>query len=193
MISPGTRFAWARPLVPLALCLVVVALLVAIRPDPATDFRRSYSDVEIEQIGSLRAFDVEVIEVARATEVPRDGEAFGSAQALIIVTVEASVRTTRTFFGGIALITADDHEYEPRPEFSQAEPNATEPGFSVLGRYVFEVPPSRLDGARLRVDPDGGEFDVYDAAVRVDLGLDGDTPVTTLPGPLPDSRQWVTS
>jgi hypothetical protein len=90
MISPGTRFAWARPLVPLALCLAVVALLVAVRPDPATDFRRSYRDVEIEQIGTLRAFDVEVIEVERAREVPRDGTAFVSEQALIIVTVDVS-------------------------------------------------------------------------------------------------------
>ena len=187
------RFGWFRPLAPLALCLVVVALLVAIRPDPATDFRRSFSDVAIDQTGSLRAFDVTVTEVARAAEVPRSGEPFVSEQALVIVTVEAAVRTTRTHFGGVALITADDHEYAPRPEFSQAEPQATQPGFSVLGHYVFEVPPERLDGARLLVDPDGAEFDVYDAAVRVDLGLDAATPVTPRSGPLPDSRQWVTS
>ena len=36
------------------------------------------------------------------------------------------------------------------------------------------------------------EWDVYDAAVRVDLGLNESTPADVLDDPLPDTTTWVT-
>ena len=191
MIATRKRVARVRPLVPLALCLVVVALLVAIRPDPATDFRRSYSDVGVNRPDGSGPSTWRY-QRARVAAVPRDGSAFVSEQALIIVTVEASVRTTRTFFGAIALITADGHVVRAEAGIRRAEPSITQPGFTTAGSLVFELPPSRLAGARLLVDPDGAEFDVYDAAVRVDLGLTRATPADVLDDPLPDASTWVT-
>ncbi len=55
------------------------------------------------------------------------------------------------------------------------------------------MPPSRLAGARLLVDPDGAEFDAYDAAVRVNLGLSAATPIETLTDPLLNATSRVTS
>jgi hypothetical protein len=176
----------------LAVCLVAVAVLVAVRPDPVTDFRRSYADVGLNEPGRLRVFDVTVTSARRVVSVPRTKAPFTSDQALIIVGLEGAVRVAPTYFTAITLITGDGRSYEPRPEFAGAGPSITQPGFTTAGSLVFELPPSRLDGARLLVDPDGAEFDVYDAAVRVDLGLNESTPADVLDDPLPDTTTWVT-
>ena len=188
---PGRRTR-GRALLAFAACLVAVAVLVAVRPDPATDFRRSYADVGLNEQGRLRVFDVTVTSARRVAAVPRTEAPFTSDQALVVVGLEGAVRLAPSYFTAITLITEDGRSYEPRPEFASAAPSLTQPGFTTAGSLVFELPPSRLAGARLLVDPDTGEFDVYDAAVRVDLGLGESTPPDVLAGPLPASTTWVT-
>lgn len=183
---PGLRAAHGAGILGLVGCLILVAVLVGIRPDPITDFRRSYRDVGIGEQGQLRAFDITVTGVSRVAAVPLTEGAYVSDQTLIVVELEGSATTARAHFSELTLMTADGHSYDPRPEFSLPALPITQPGFTSTGSLIFEVPPDRLEGANLVVDPDPAEFDAYDIAVRVELGLDESTPVETLTDPLPE-------
>ena len=101
--SPGPA------LLALAVCLVAVAVLVAVRPDPATDFRRSYADVAVNEQGRLRVFDVTVTSARRVVSVPRTEAPFTSDQALVVVGMEGAVRLAPSYFTSITLISEDGH------------------------------------------------------------------------------------
>ncbi len=173
-------------------CLLVVAVLVAVRPDPATDFRRRTVEIEVGQIGALRQFDITATQVRRATAVPVGSSSFVTEQALVVVDLRAAVRRAPTSFTGLSLVTEDGAAYAVRPEFASAGLTATQPGFTITSTVVFEVPTERLPGARLVIDPDGQEFDVFDTAVRIDLGLSARSPVAVITEPLPAARTEVT-
>lgn len=157
-------------------CLVVVALIAVLAPNPATDVRRQWADVGVGEVGSLRLYDAEVTRVRTSTSVAADryGDPLTSDAVLVVVDLRLSVRVRVSNFEEISLLTADDQSFLPRPEFSAAEPTQTQPGFTRTGTVVFEVPADRLAGARLLVEPDSTAFVGYDRAVRVDLGLGPD-------------------
>ncbi len=100
---PSRRRRRSHPVLGLAACLLVIAVLVAIRPDPVTDFRRSYADVALNQPGRLRTFDITVTGVQRVAAVPRSAVPFTSDQALVVVELEGSARVAPSYFNKITV------------------------------------------------------------------------------------------
>lgn len=176
----------------LLLCLAVVALLVAIRPDPVEDARRAWVTVPIGVAASTRNAEVEVVQVQLTRSLLRYDQPIGTDQTFVLVTWRGSVADTPDGFRRVTLRTRDGSAYDPRPEFISAAPGTTQPGFTSRGTSVFEVATDRVSGARFVVDGGGGEFDVYDRAVRVDLGLTADTPVENQVAELPAATVEVT-
>ena len=155
-----------RGVLGLLACVALAVVIAVVVPDPTTDVRRRYADV---QVGELAA----TAEVSALIT---------SDLALVVVSVEASARQRVWLFNQVVLRTGDERDYEPRTEFIEAGLAETQPGFTRSATLVFEVPPDRVPGARLVVDPDSASFDAYAAALRIDLGLRA--PIDLEPGPV---------
>ncbi len=168
----------------LLVCLALVVLITTVTPDPATDVRRRWDDVSLGDWGEMDRASVRATEVRLTRSVVDERtDVLASEVTFVMVDVEARVRRQRMLFTGVSLRTADGHDYSPRTEFLSEGLGLTDPGFTRLATVVFEVPDDRVARARLVIDRDGAAFDVYAAAIRVDLGLTARTPVE--PGPLP--------
>lgn len=172
-------------------CLALAVLIAVVVPNPTTDVRRRYADAKVGELAATAVVAARVTQVrlARAAQAGESEDAWVSNQALVVVSVEASVRRQVTQFSKVSLRTRTGQDYEPRDEFIVAGLGETQPGFTRLGTLVFEVPPDRVPGAELVIDADGASFDVYAEAVRIDLGLKA--PVTLEPGPVPVPESTV--
>lgn len=169
----------------LAACLAVVAGLTLATGDRADSVPVRYDDVEVGEAGVATTFDATVLDVALAQTVRRDEYSevdLTTDAAFVVVTVTADARTdTLLLSGNVALETADGRRYAPRDELTTAQPPTVEPGFSTTGTYVFEVPPDRVPGARLLIEPGVALFLTHDTTIRVDLALDASTAVAPSP------------
>lgn len=196
MTREQSRFTFRRrgrsPWWALVVCLLLVAVLSGVRPDLTVDFRRDYVDVATGERGELRDFDVTITSAHLVRQIDVGERAYVSTGTFVVVTGEGSVRRKPTFFKNISLQTSGGDLYDPRPEFSAAQIAIAQPGFTSQGSLAFEVPTGQAAQALLLVDPDLGEFDSYDRAVRVDLGLSAATPVAPGPLVLPPSKVRVT-
>ena len=161
-------------------CLVLALTIAAVTPDPASDLRRRWSDAGVGGWAQTPDVRARVSSVAVVRSADRGyGEPFTSRESLLVAAVDASVRRQVVLFSHVYLLTADGHEYAPRPEFVSAGLGLTQPGFTRHATLVFEVPPDRLAQAALVLDADAASVDAYADAVRVDLGLRA--PVRTSP------------
>lgn len=186
-MSRRDRAGWATLLV----CLLVVVLVSATAPDPATDVRRARADVAIGEAGQVDHAEVVVERVRRARAVTTAYERrLDSAATFVLVDVRAAVTGESVAFRGVRLETRDGHRYAARPELPAL--TTTQPGFTRVGTLVFEVPDARVAGARLVVESDQGAYDVYSRAVRVDLALRADDPPEPGPVPVPEPALEVT-
>lgn len=172
--------------------VAVLAVLAVAAPEFGYESRYSYDDVAVGEVGRLREYDAEVTGVRLADRIRRLDGALDTEHAFVVVSLDASARTEGQNLGNLALRTADDVRYDPRPEWFSAEPPSTQPGFTSSGTLVFEVPRDDLAGAVLVVGPDSGETTGFDRAVRVRLGLAADTPAEP-ELELPDATTRVTS
>jgi hypothetical protein len=173
--------------------IAVIAALTLAAPEFDYESRYRYDDVAVGELGRLREYDATVPAVRLVRSVALYEEAISTEHAFVVITIEAAVRTEGQGFGNLELRTRSGHRYEPRPDWFAAGLKPTQPGFSVRGAQVYEVPTDRLRGAVLIIGPDEGETTTFDAAVRVDLGLSGREPVEPGPVVLPESSTWVTA
>jgi hypothetical protein len=165
------RREWAA----LAVCLAVVAAIGLATGDRADSVPVAYDDVAVGETGVSSEFAARVLDVQLTRAVQRDefSDPITTDAAFAVVALAADARTgTVTFSRDVWLVTADGVRYAPRPEVSFAQPSLVEAGFTAAGTFVFQVPPDRLAGARLLVEPTVATFEVHDVTVRVDLGLD---------------------
>lgn len=175
MTVPATRpvrtgIGWRDRLLPVAVALALVAVLSATAPD-LTVPPRQWVPLAAGEQGTLRDFTLQVTQVRQASAVDVRGEPLTTTAVFVVVGVEADVLRAPVNFTSVALQTRSGDRYDPRPEWVTARPPMTQPGFTVRGTWVFEVPPARLIGARLLVENDPREFDGYDRGLRIDLGL----------------------
>lgn len=189
--SPPRSASSLRRAAPLLGALVVVAVLTALTPKFDYESRYRFDDVAVGQTGRLREYDVRVLTVRLGHSLRGSDRTVKSSAVFVVVTMEAAVRLDAQTFQNISLVTRDDRQYEPRPQWSTAAPRAADPGFSSRGTLVFEVPQQRLAGARLVVGPDQGEVTTFDAAARVDLQL-SELPQEPEPLTVPEPSVWVT-
>jgi len=162
----------ARGVLGLLGCLVLALVLAVVVPDPAEDLRRRWSDADVGAWAGTPDVVARVTTVAVVRSADRGyGDPLTTRDALVVATVDAAVRRQVVLFSHVYLVTADGHEYAPRPEFVSAGLGLTQPGFTRRATLVFEVPPDRLDRAALVLDADAASVDAYADAVRVDLGL----------------------
>lgn len=176
-------------------CLLVIAVLSATTPDPATRLR-TYADASVGEWASTREFDLRVTEVAHGRVVqPADDyrDPLHSQAGYLVVSVDARSRSQQNLIlTTIELSTRDGRTIHPREEFvGQALPTVA-PGFTGIGQYVFEIPDERLADARLIVGPPANAFAWYDVAARVDLGIDEPLSITATPIVITESRSVVT-
>ena len=172
-----------RGVLGLLACIALAVVIAVVVPDPTTDVRRRYEDVRVGELAATEEVGALVTRVQLTRSVQSEyGDPFISDQALVVVSVEASARQRVWQYNKVVLRTEDERNYEPRSEFIGAGLAETQPGFTRSATLVFEVPPDRVPGARLVVDPDSASFDTYATALRVDLGLRA--PVDLEPGPV---------
>jgi len=175
----------------LALCLVLVALITLVTPDPATDVRRRWNDVGVGQWDQGDEASVRVTRVRLTRSVVDENDRrLDSEATFVVLDFEVGVRQEQRTFTQITLHTRDDRAYEPRSEVAGIDPTA--PGFSRRGSMVFEVPDDRVAGAELWVERDGQAFDVFAPAVRVDLGFQREPAVELGPVAVAQSVVQVT-
>ena len=174
----------------LAGALGLVALMTLTAPD-FDDAPRQWVDLTVGEKGTIRdiALTVTSVETSGSLTV-RDTE-LTSTGVFVVVDVVADALVDPVSFQRVQLETLADDRYDPRSEWISAQPPLTQPGFTVRGTWVFEIPSEGARGARLLVETEPREFDGYDRALRVDLGLDGSPPK---PGALEprDASTWVT-
>ena len=183
-----------RGLIALAGCLLVVAVLAVITPDPETDFRRRYADVGIGEWGAARTFDARVIEVGygRVVQPPADYQDPVHSKAVFVV-AEVAIRSTSNtdlIMDSLQFRTTDGRTYHPRGQFVTSQLPTIQPGFTGYGQIVFQVPRHRVGGARMVIDPRAAAFDWYDSAVRV--RLPDDPVIASTPIKLRPARTEVT-
>lgn len=174
-------------------CLALVVALAVATPDPATDYRRRWDDVDVGDWGQLQNASLRVSSVRLTRSVVKEyGDPLVSDDTFVVVDAEARVVQARVFFTDVTLLTPDGRQHESRQDTISSGLTVTQPGFTRLATEVFEVPDARVAGSVLQVDHDKAAFDVSSEAVRVDLGLDNDTAVR--PGSLAvtDSKGAVT-
>jgi hypothetical protein len=159
-------------------------------PDLSTP-PRQWVEVTVGEKGAIRDIALTVTSVeTTASLTVRDTE-LTSTGVFVVVGVVADSLVDPVSFQRVQLETRAGDRYDPRSEWISAQPPLTQPGFTTRGTWVFEIPSDGARGARLLVETEPREFDGYDRALRVDLGLDGSAPK---PGALqpPDSSTWVT-
>ena len=171
-----TRRRWRVGVLPAVGALALVAALTAATPD-LTSPPRQWVSLAVGETGTLRDVALWVTEVNQASAVEVRGEPLTSTAVFVVVGMEADVLVAPASFSRVALETRSGDRYDPRPEWISAEPPQTQPGFTVRGTWVFEVPAARVAGARLLVENEPREFDGYDRGLRIDLALDDTTPV----------------
>ena len=179
-----------RGLRALAGALGLVALMTLTAPDLDVA-PRQWVDLTVGEKGTIRdiALTVTSVETSGSLTV-RDTE-LTSTGVFVVVGVVADALVDPVSFQRVQLETRAGDRYDPRSEWISAQPPLTQPGFTVRGTWVFEIPSDGARGARLLVECEPREFDGYDRGLRVDLGLDGSGP---RPGALQprDSSTWVT-
>jgi len=180
-----------------AVSTVVVALaLVAVMAATARDTTvapRSWNHIGVGETGTIRDLSLTVTDARATGTLDLHGTPFTSSAALVVVQADVAATVDATYLGQVWLTTSDGRRYDPRDEWTSAQPPIpAQPGFTVTGSWVFEVPPDGLDGAELVVDNDGAEFDWYDVGLRVRLGLD-DGAIEQQMLPLPEGSVRVTS
>jgi hypothetical protein len=156
---------------PLSAALAIVAVLTLTAPDleaPARDWVR----VAVGEQGVLRDKAVTVTSVRTTQALELRDTAVRSSGRFVVVGAEAAALTGPVTFARVRLQTDDGRRYDPRSEWIEAEPPLVQAGFTVRGSWVFEIPGDRLDGARLLVENEPGEFDGYDRGLRIDLDLE---------------------
>jgi len=184
MTVPATRpvrtgIGWGDRVLPVAVALALVAVLSATAPD-LTVPPRQWVPLAVGEPGTLRDFTLQVTEVRQASAVDVRGEPLTTTAVFVVVGVEADVLRAPVSFTSVALQTRSGDRYDPRAEWVTARLPLTQPGFTVRGTWVFEVPVARLAGARLLVENDPREFDGYDRGLRIDLGLTAAAPAETV-------------
>lgn len=173
--DPGERPPRGDPggVAALAVCLLLVAALsVGLHRLPATPV--AWVDAGVAELAQARRYDAEVRRVRVATAVRRAAtgdDPRQTAHRYVAVDLTVHVKLTRATFGKLALVTHDERSYEPRLEFGVLE--SCSPGFTAFSPVVFEVPADRVRGAVLVLGPETGSYQVYDTAIRFDLGLTG--------------------
>lgn len=178
-------------LVGVLICLLLIAALTATAP-AQDDVATRYRDVGIGRWAATRQFDVRVSDVRVGRQLINTYEQRVHSQAaFIVVGLTAETPDDSAAYDAVVLQTSDGHRYQPRTDFTDSQPQATEPGFRTRGCLVFEVPADRVPGAELIIGPDGQSFSYYAIKVRVDLGLTRTTPYAGRPIKLPASTYEV--
>jgi hypothetical protein len=98
-------------------------------------------------------------------------------QLFLVVQASATSATKPIHLGTPALLTPDGTAYDATDKVSQDETLAgpwVQPGFWVSGSFVFDVPTSVLEGARIvfRLPPTA-LVEPFEPEAEVDLGIDG--------------------
>ena len=152
--------------------LVLVAVMAGTAPD-TTVAPRSWNHIGVGETGTIRDLSLTVTDARATSTLDVRGTPFTSPVAFVVVGAEVAATVDPTYLGQVWLVTRDGRRYDPRDEWTSARPPIpAQPGFTVIGSWVFEVPVDRLAGAELVVDNDGAEFDWYDVGLRAELGLD---------------------
>lgn len=174
----------------LAGALGLVALMTLTAPDLDVA-PRQWVDLTVGEKGTIRDLALTVTSVETSTSLTVRDTELTSTGVFVVVGVVSDALVDPVTFQRIQLETRADDRYEPRSEWISAQPPLTQPGFTVRGTWVFEIPSDGVRGSRLLVENDPREFDGYDRGLRIDLGLDGSAPK---PGALQpsDSSTWVT-
>jgi hypothetical protein len=152
-----------------------VALLTLTAPDLETP-PRQWTAVSVGDRGTLRDKVATVTSVRTASALELRQQVLTSTGVFVVVGVEADALVTPIYFRRVHLETRAGLRYDPRSEWIEAQPPMLQPGFTVAGSWVFEVPAERVAGARLLVENEPREFDGFDQGLRFDLALDGTPP-----------------
>ncbi|MBA8794535.1 hypothetical protein FHX74_002154 [Friedmanniella endophytica] len=189
----GARTRARSGWVALVVCVLLALVLTAVTPDPATNVRRDWVDGRVGQSVVEPDLTTTVQQVRLARSASRSyGDPFVSRQRLVLVRLAVDVRHRQRLFSRVTLLTTTGLSYEPRDEFVSQGLSTTQAGFTRTATMVFEVPPEHVPGSRLVIDADGGAFDFYTRATRVDLGLTAATAIDPGAVRVPDSTVRVT-
>ncbi|MEV6159270.1 hypothetical protein AB0L53_53950 [Nonomuraea sp. NPDC052129] len=122
-------------------------------------------------------FAVRVNSVAVARAVQGASGKVETEQLFLIVQASATSATKPIHLGTPALLTSDGVSYDATDKIEASETLANpwvQPGFWVSGNFVFEIPASALEGARVVFKlPGSALVEPFEPEAEVDLGLDG--------------------
>jgi hypothetical protein len=192
MIPPRRQRTTISAVSTVVVALVLVAVMAATARD--TNFApRSWNRIGVGETGTIRDLSLTVTDARATGTLDLHGTPFTSSAALVVIGADVAATVDATYLGQVWLTTSDGRRYDPRDEWTSAQPPIpVQPGFTVSGSWVFEIPPDGLAGAELVVDNDSAEFDWYDVGLRVQLGLDAGA-IGQEMLPLPEGSVRVTS
>lgn len=181
IVAPRRRpAADPRGVLALLLCLLLVGVLVAVRPD--LDEPRTVHRTAVGQWGQTEDFELRVDRVRLTHQLTRDrrsddGPWQQAKPGEVFVVVEVSKHNRlKSRYGKAIIKLAPEREYEADTDVA---PNgSTDPGFVATGAYLFRIAEADLSSATLEFSEGADLFTgPLQEVIEVDLHLDGGTAI----------------
>lgn len=178
------RWVWswtrnARGLAALAGCLVIVAALLWVQPENDPE-RLEYVNTPLGEWTSVRNYDTRFTEVRLTRELVGRYDTRTPAHpgtVIVVVSWQLAAHDDQVLLGGVDLLTTAGQEYGERVDLCSDTYEPVQPGFTRTSVTCFEVPETRLRGARMVLGRPPSSLVSYSNAVAFELGVDERTPV----------------
>ncbi|MBK8447446.1 MAG: hypothetical protein IPL41_12440 [Micropruina sp.] len=167
-----------RSVAALVACLAMVAVLSGLRSDGVAKPRSYTAGVDGWAHAPTASGRVAGARLARSVVRPSIEEPLVTEHVFVVIELEVQVRDRVLPLSRLTMETSDGHSYAQLSDAGLGGLTLTQPGFTVHGNAVFELPPERVPGATLIVSTQSDMLVIYRAqlafhdVVRDDRVLD---------------------
>lgn len=162
-----------RSVVALVVCLIAVAVVNGLRPDPVADPRSYLAGTDGWAHAPSASGRVLSARLTRSVVRPRIDEPLVTDHVFVALELEMQVRDRVLGFGTVTLQSTDGHSYRQLEESGLDTLTLTQPGFTSYRNAVFELPAARVAGATLIVSAQSDMLVIYRAQLAFPFVADG--------------------
>lgn len=162
-----------RSVAALVVCLIVVAVLSGLRPEPIASPRSYVAGADGWAHAPTASGRVLGAQLARSVVRPRNDEPLVTSYVFVVIELEVQVRHRVLPLGTVSIETVDGRTYRQLGESGLDTLSLTQPGFTSYGNAVFELPADRVAGATLIVGTQSDLLVIYRAQLAFPAVADG--------------------
>lgn len=162
-----------RSVAALVVCLLVVAVLSGLRPDPLAAPRSYAAGSDGWAHAPTASGRVLSAQLTRSVVRPRIDEPLVTGFVFVVIELEVQVHDRVLSLGTVTLETSDGRTYRQLGDSGLDTLTLTQPGFTSYGNAVFELPADRVAGATLIVGTQSDLLVIYRAQLAFPGVADG--------------------